>query len=202
MEIIIELGKFLISTAVLGGVIVWLFKEFLKLKFSKEIEKHKGEIDNYFHKEKLKFSKLHEERAFVIKELYSRLFKYHESLKSNLRDVENASEVDWKLKKQLIDKTFEVGSEFTDYYHQNKILLKPELCEQIENLKESYLDSLKSITISHLLASNMTSDWSDQERADEYIEYETKLKKIIEVEIVEIEINLETEFRKILGVIE
>ncbi len=202
MDTLIELGKFLISTSVIGGVIVWIFKEFLKLKFSKEVEKQKGEIDNYFHKEKLKFTKLHEERALVIRELYSRLFNYHKSLKSNLKDVENVSEVEWEVKKKNIDTTFLVSKEFSDYYHKNRILLSSELCDQIEMLKNSHLEALKKITISHFLASNMESASSLEERVDDYLGYEKQLRNIVEVEILALEKQLENEFRKILGVIE
>ena len=56
-DILLELGKFLISTTVLGGLIIWLFKEFMKFRFSQNLDENKAKIDNYFYQEKTKFSK-------------------------------------------------------------------------------------------------------------------------------------------------
>ena len=197
----IELGKFLISTAVLGGLLVWLFKELFKMRFSRDLEKYKGEIDNYFYKEKLRFSRLYEERAIVIKDLYIRLKRYNESLKKNLSDIEKLSEVDWDQKNENIDKTLSIANEFGEYYLQNRILLEKAICEKIDKLEASQFDSLKKIMISHLLASDMPSDKSLEDKVQEALEYEQKLKVIIENDIPAIESELEQDFRDILGVI-
>lgn len=202
MNIILELGKFLISTTVFGGLIVWIFKEYLKLRFSKGLEKSKGEIDNYFHNEKLKFAKLHEERAIVLKELYFKLYNYHKALKCNLNDVVNVTTVQWNLKKQNIDNTFLTASEFDEYFEKNRIFFSPIFCKKVHELKESHLNAMKMITITHFIASSMESEKDMGKRVKEYSEYETKLKEIMQNEIPNIEKDIESEFRKILGVME
>lgn len=202
MNVFFELGKFLISTAVLGGLIVWFLKEYLKLRFSKELEKSKAELDSYFHKEKLKFSKLHEERALVLKELYLKLYKSHKALKVNLHDIENIATVDWELKKKNIDNTLLILDEFDDYFEGNQILFTPKLCNKIQVLREVHFDSIKIIVISYFLASSLETEMNMEERGQEYSDYEAKLKEIIQKEIPEIEFEIICEFRQILGVIE
>lgn len=147
MNTFIELGKFLISTTVLGGLIIWIFKEFLKMRFSRDLENHKGEIDNYFYQKKLKFSKLYEERALVIKELYSLLNKYHKSLRTNYRAIIDPIDFKGDKKEINLDKSFELALNFENYFDENKIILDEKLRIQIENLKKMHLDIMKKITL-------------------------------------------------------
>ena len=58
------------------------------------------------------------------------------------------------------------------------------------------------ITITHFIASSMESEKDMGKRVKEYSEYETKLKEIMQNEIPNIEKDIESEFRKILGVME
>jgi len=98
MNYLLELGKFLISTSVFGGLIVWLLKTYFENRLKNDIEKHKAEIEILTHKEKTQFTRLHEETPETIKKVYALLVRYSSAvctgvflLKTNLIKISNKS---------------------------------------------------------------------------------------------------------------
>ena len=197
MEFLLELGKFLIATTILGGLIVWIMKEFLKMKFSREVESHKQEIDNHFYQQKLRFSKLHEERLLLIKQIYALVVSEEKGLNNDISNAENIEKHELEKIKDDISKHLEISVELESTYQRNKILLPVDICSLFDDFLSKTLDMRKNILVAHLIISGPEN--LDEKKVDEYISLLDKLKKA-QTDIPIIKTSLEKEFRRTLGI--
>lgn len=185
-DILLELGKFLISTTVLGGLIIWLFKEFMKFRFSQNLDENKAKIDNYFYQEKTKFSKIYDEQALVTKNLYSKLKLLNKSFQQYYFDMKN------NIDGSEFSTTINLMNGFNDYFDENRIILDEQICEQIENSIKVQNEVFRQFAIQELQNVSTKDEKKDDMNA---------LKNLIEYEIPKVEKKLEIEFKKILGAI-
>jgi hypothetical protein len=190
MNIFIELGKFLISTTVLGGLIIWLFQKMISIKLSTDLERFKLELQHSLDKEKFKFTKLHEETALLLKALYTEFYSINKQLIeiNKIVDRDNYDSV-------KIDNLFNKIIEVEDYYKKNRILLNENLCDKIDELFDSYLDSMKNAAIIFL-----TRDSNTNELQDRFNENRLSLNVAIDNKIPEIQHEIENNFRNLIGV--
>jgi hypothetical protein len=100
-----------------------------------ENQKYKLEVNKIEHQ--VKYSKLHEERAIVIKELYISLFDIESILSliaaQNQLDKWESSDI---TSEKMVSKKYQETKVFLE---KNRIYLKNELCEKIINLLDDCL---------------------------------------------------------------
>lgn len=164
-----------------------------KVKFDKEMESYKSELNLISSRQSLLYSK----RSEIIIELYQKLVELHNSMldmTARIRMVTGKNqETIQKEEFDRINKTGDLGNGFFKFYQINKIYFTTDICKLIEiiqnKLKESHSDySFKNIW--GLPHSEMTHEKAI--RANEKVKDE--IPKLME--------NLENEFRKSIGVIE
>lgn len=130
MEVLKELGKHFISVSVMAAGIIYIVKSLLELVIEKniesykqnlertntiEIEKAKHKLSSYYTEKNLLFSKLTEEKANVLKELYKKLVDVEFCLQGYANDKYN------KFNRLYIEKNnkeiiFDKIKDFVYYY--------------------------------------------------------------------------------------
>lgn len=153
-----ELIKYFFSISFITGAIVYIVKTIFKQSMSKdleryklelthqinvEIEKSKKELEQNNKKDEIIFVKLYEERATILKELYSKTWDVQEALsvfiEGNNKDIE--------INNNFINQTKKIISEFKSYYQRNRIFLTEELDAKLDVLYEylkMFIDEIDS----------------------------------------------------------
>lgn len=177
----------------LGGIIIYLGK--IVIGKSSEVflenQKHKLEVNKIEHQ--VKYSKLHEERAIVIKELYISLFDIESILSliaaQNQLDKWESSDI---TSEKMVSKKYQETKVFLE---KNRIYLKNELCEKIINLLDDCL---------FLTTKMITSKTSNNKsiKPNEDIVSQWRIHEIESAQkIKEQRLELAEVFREIIGVI-
>ena len=121
--ILIFLGKSIINKSLEAGL------ERYKLELSKETEEFKAGLRITELEHNVKFSKLHEQRADVLKDLYSKIITLQTNLSNYTTIFQGVEWVKDEGKKMAALKSLE---DFKDSFLHNRILMPIELCEKID----------------------------------------------------------------------
>jgi len=151
-----------------------------------------GSITYYFFQKRVKFSKLHEDRATVIKELHEKLIIFEDSMNSLTNPMKISGDIKEKEKLKI---SGEKGNDFESYYKKNKIYFDLDLCKILDEISREmkyswtafyvYPDEIDTIS-----KSEASEKW--KERIDAW--------KNITEKVLPLKNKLEEEFRRILGV--
>lgn len=179
MSLIKEIAMFSIGTISVSGAVAYIAKAIINNWINKDIERYKIELNRLSLEHQIKFSKLHNDRAEVIKNLYSKL----DDLKLKLEIVLD------KNSYSVFDNQDElyIILDFLDYYAKNKIYFNRDICFNFEEI-EAIMGILQGLGF--MTESTTTLD----EKAVELI------NMLIKEEIPKLKATLEDEFRKLLGV--
>lgn len=136
------------------------------------------------------FSKLHEKRADAIARIHFALYEYVTNMKSFIILAEHEDE---DRKEALFTKLNDASKNFRDTFQNNKLYLKKDLCNKIEEgfmnaqlPSYNFIFHLGSFDGKNISESEFRKVWEKTLRI-----FAEKLPKILE--------SLETEFRKIIG---
>ncbi|WP_282050821.1 MULTISPECIES: hypothetical protein [Maribacter] len=206
-------GVLIILAILLFGkkLIEYFFTETIELKkteLNQELENHKKHLEqqnkDFQHNLDIKlnefniqFSKLHQDRAEVIKQLYNKLIEMQASMTVFTRKIHPIIEDAEKESQERIDRVNKALQDFVNYYMPNKIYFDKSLGKKLDNLSNEYRTKGWDFAQKSKLLSEyrMTKDVYDryQKNLDNISEDIIKeFPKIIE--------ELEDEFRTILGV--
>ncbi|PES36705.1 hypothetical protein [Bacillus thuringiensis] len=171
----------------------------------KQLEEHKSELKKINDKYQIMFSKLHVDRAEIIKELYTKLVDLESSTYDLLgpKGIVNRSfdkSMDLSELKESLVNTMNKFLELEEMYKLNRIYFKVGICELFEGVRTNV----------NIVTSGMLLYVSNYEGPDEVSGVlRTELKNIEENtvnrilrEIPKLKKALEEEFRRLLGVIE
>ncbi|PFV45510.1 hypothetical protein [Bacillus thuringiensis] len=220
-----SLGIFTLGTATITGIIGYLFKAVFTQMLNKESEIHKSmlnqqtehyksilnqqtehykaELQRINNKHQITFSKLHADRAEIIKDLYKIIVKLERSsldLLSPQGIVNNTIDetIDESIMREFVIKAAQHTNVLYDEYKINQIYFSEDICKLIESIIVhmqvigSYLSDYPPNDIGQELKGSIPI----QERTKEIVAHR------ISEEIPKLKKNLEFEFRKLLGVIE
>ena len=131
-----NLGIFGIMVSGVSTVAVFLAKAIIRARFSKDLEKFKAALKRAAFEHQTRYAKLHDERAEIIKELYSRLVSMSKSCQlamspSPTQGVQPQGEKD----RTAIRDT----NEFIDYYQRNRIIFGKDTCAIIDDIVDKVL---------------------------------------------------------------
>ena len=178
-QLLKDLGIFSIAITAIGFVARAVFNHSLDLLSKKEV---------------IKFSKLHEERAQIVKNLYEKLIKIRKSMNRfmifygpegpNLEEGKTAYS-------NLVN--------FIDYFDNNQIFFSEKICSSIEEIRSNYMDAYTGFISYESFRGQFkhdkeisTKDFDSKNKAWDKI---SKMLPLLERELV-------NEFRRILGVLE
>jgi len=178
-----NLGIFSIAS----GLIVWLIKQFFKQSFAKDLEKFKADLSKEAIQFRVRYEKLHSERAEVIKEVYKRISRTYRAFRSYMCPLQLAGEPSEEEKgKKAAD---EVNA-LIDYYEENKIFFEKEIAKEIDNLLQKFREAWNQFDYSKYKTEGKHRDVKEWNKAWKNISEETpKIKELIE-----------NRFREIIGI--
>lgn len=207
-----SLGIFSVSAVsillVTGYIGKKLFEKFLsnkleafKLGINKDFEKYKIELQLITSKFQIQFSKLHQERAETIKDIYTRIVEIN-------RGIQRFTSLDFRSDSDLerINKTFDDFWSLKRSFEKNKIIFDKELAFVLVELLNKYQDCVFSyrriVDSEQKLESNFYKPFigSKKYHAEIIDKNWDKIENLINEEASKILINLEDKFRLLLGV--
>lgn len=134
-----NLLTYLTSISVITFAIGYLLKVFIENFFNKEIKRYETELNELTKREEIKFSRLHEDRALITKELYKRLYLLEKQLIPYMDIIRDdmakffKEEYHYEVVKSVYD-FIEYANENIIYYEENIASLINEIGEIVKVL--------------------------------------------------------------------
>lgn len=153
-----------------------------KADISLEIEKYKSQLEKENIKHTIQYSKLHTDRAEIIKELYFKICDVESSMSRFDATINDNNE--FNEKGRIMIKAY---VEYVDYYKKNKIFFKSEYCSLMKEVEDTFKEYLPI-------------DLLQKKTLDERKEFWKKEKAKILKQIRFLKEKLEDDFRSMLGV--
>jgi hypothetical protein len=185
-----------IILAVLGFIARSIFTQFLsrdieqfKSKRETELERFKSDLQKSAFEHQIRYQSLHGMRAEVIAELYTLLVQAEHNAVSLANPFQGAGEP------PLVEKSkqaYQSGKALYDYFEKNRIYFEKESCERISNFIQGLYHSLIDF---NFVLDELEHPHDAKERTKEWVKVWEKLTK----ELSPIKIEIEQEFREILG---
>lgn len=194
------------------NIVEYFFSQTIEIKkkeLTQNLENHKSQLEqenrNYQHlldtklnEFNVRFSKLHEERANVIKKLYTLLVKLHSATVTLTRSIQPIFEDAEKEEKQRLENVNNALNEFQKYYLVNKIFFEKKLADRLDKIaKEYWKKNWDYARILRMFKENKITG----EFYEKMVNDSLKITEAVDIDFEKSIEELESEFRKILGVI-
>lgn len=184
------------STNIIFLIIIYLGKLAIEKFTTVSIEKFKYETQLENEKSMVVYSRLHSDRAKVIRELYVLLVDAVNSLISLAKPLQLAGEPKKEEKfKIVVDKY----NEFLKYYEHNKIFFSSQLCIMVDDIINKLRDPILDYETFYP-AWKESVEVDDRKNAHDFHKELTKAWGKIKDDIPPVKEKLENEFRSIIGV--
>lgn len=206
-------GVIIILAILLFGkkLIEYFFSETIELKkaeLNQDLQNHKKLLEqenkNFQHSLDLRlnefniqFSKLHQDRAEVVKKLYHKIIELQSAMQVFTRRMHFVEEDAEKEKQVRIDRVNKALPDFIDFYMPNKIYFNKELAEKLDKLARDY--RTKGWDFAHM-TSYLSEGTMSKELYQEYTRKTQEISELVKNEFPKIIEDLEDEFRSLLGV--
>jgi hypothetical protein len=155
----------------------------------KSLEKFKVDLQLGAFEHQTRFTKLHEQRAKIVAELYARLVKMQRSFVSMLNPLPVRSTDDSIMVRIKVAQ--ESANEFLEYFDENQIFLDSEICSKLIQLGQEFREIyLKFITV------QLTSQ--DTASIDALNAWSNGIDRLNK-EIPQLKEEIESRFREMLG---
>lgn len=194
MEYLYELLKYLGSVGAIAWSLSWIIRKLIDSFFNKKIEEYKNNLEKENIKLKISYEKLHTERAEAIKIVYKKLTKCIGFIQQYIKPMRLTSE---ESEYESQTKAIDAYNEFSIYYRENRLFFNEELALKIDDIQMKLLDILNGFqlirnkeiqSLGTTLGVNTANKWSEL------------FKDLTETKIPPLKKEIETEFRKIIGI--
>lgn len=181
------LDKDLSKVLGITGFFVWFLREYSKQLFVKDLEKFKVELQKEAIQFKIRYEKLHTERAEVIKEVYKKIVKTYRAFHSYICPLQLAGEPTEEEKKKIA--ADEINS-LVNFYEENRIFFNEQIAKEIDNLLVKFREAWNKFH----LAKDLKKE--GQSHIKEWGEAWDKVDK----DISKVKSLIENKFRDIIGI--
>jgi hypothetical protein len=182
-----EILKFLGGSTILLAAVAWVIKTLSKQLLSKDIERFKSELKLETITHQVRFTKLHEQQAEIIRSLYSKIVELdHAAMGLNIM-VERGSE--WGALKKQADDFFDKICDLRRFISFNGIYFSDELVKKICELNFNLCPEVLGIY----------RDYTEEDKECFLAKLKENLPGLKEYNS-EIKVALESDFRELLGV--
>lgn len=120
-----------LTTSMFLSVLAFVAKSAVEKWLARNLEKYKVELQSTAFEHQTRFTKLHEQRAAVITELYQRMDRIRQLWEASVRPLR--LNVDPEPEQQQ-NEASRRSLELQEFYFQNKLFLEEELCTAMEDL--------------------------------------------------------------------
>lgn len=200
MEGILEFAvAILLSTPIAFGLIRYFSQKAFESYLQQRIETHKSELAKLNISHQIQFSSLHKERAELIRKLYYSLYDCKKAIIAFFYSETDARVSEVHLQRML-DQWAEFLRLFSDTFNKNRIFFPTEQAELMDSLNREML-KISDLTNSFLssFSSSQEQISAIREKAPRFQNFKKEGDSLIE-KISILEEQLETEFRRLLGV--
>lgn len=125
-----EIMNIAIGSITIGSIIIFLGKLIINKGFDVAIKSFENQLDIMKIEHQIKYSKLHEERAILLKEFYKELYTLEKNLEHYTSDLQGSEWVDdIERKSNAINQLIKCR----DILESNRIYFSVNFCKEIEN---------------------------------------------------------------------
>jgi hypothetical protein len=198
MELLEKMLTLSIGGTTIGFIIIYLGKFLLTKSSEILIENHKNQLEISKNEHQIKFSKLHEERAYLIKTIYQDFYELEKKLEYLTTLLQGP---EWKLEKTREDDAIKKYRETLERLEISQIYFSENLCNQLLTA----IDDYRKIIELMINAKNKAKYESDGSRV-KFPENESSLdlwkdaEKKVATEIKSLRLELAKVFRDLIGV--
>jgi len=145
----------------------------------------------------IQFSKLHQERAEIIKQIYYDIIDVQSHMSIYLKPINpNSSGIDEEKHRRYL-KVNEVIVKLINSYRPNKIYLAEGLAKKMDLILEDFINEIGAYTLFHKLSTQNKLEFFNTEKE---VKTKSEMIKLVDEEFPKIIQEIEKEFRKLLGV--
>jgi len=196
------------GSAVLFGAMAWLARSIITHVLSKDIEKHKINLQAESQKElvrlqsslqlvefehQVRFSQLHERKVTIIEEMYSRLVGLHRSASTFVKYYQS---VDGQKKKDYLQQLWNAADSHNEYFDKHRIFFQQELCLKIDDFNNKLSQACSQLAF--FFQEERVIEVSDQQIWEAW----NNAMQTMDSEVPVIKQLLEQNFRQELGVLQ
>ncbi len=199
-----NLGTFLIGSGIIAFVAKSLFQYSLdkglanhKVLLDRHVEEYKHDLQLLMQQHRIQYSKLHSDRAEVIKDLYQRLVTMQNAMGSYMSPWILSPEQPREERQASAVRAFQ---DFFNYFDSNQIFFNPSVCALINEMGKLYADAWASFSSYDDKASKDFAAADPDFRKERSEAWKSALATINE-KIPPVRQSLELEFRILLGVV-
>jgi len=171
--------------------------ELYKSKLNQESKNFQNLLDIKLNQFNIQFSKLHQDRAEVIKGLYYRLIELQSAMIDFTARGNSVSKNTQKEKLQRAERANNAFKDFINFYMPNKIYFEKELADILDKVSSEYWNKGADFAA-------MSEELEESKLPrDLYLDNRKRIKEISEIvknEYPKVIAELENEFREMLGV--
>lgn len=186
---ILELLTLLGTNAAIVGAVAWLGREVSKQFFSKDLEKFKLNLEKESLRYRIRYERLHTEKAEVIKELYKMLSRAHDSMSTLTCPGQFGGEPSIEEKAKTAEGAV---NGLISYYEENKIFLEECLAKEFDKL----VDLLKNAWWEFQTSQELRGSGEPGNAGKWYKAWETVSKE----GVPDVRKRIEDKFRSIIGI--
>ena len=191
-----ELAKYGISVAGMSAVFAYIGKKAIESYLSGRLESHKSQLQIAATEHSIRFQRLHSERAEVIRDLYSKISELDIALKDCLKAFHAVGEPDLRTK---VERVRLAHNALVEFYPQRRIFLEQDLCTVLDTIVERSGGIFVDIT--NLPVDPMSQEYQhNRQLLRERMENWDRARQTHRDDIAQLKAELETRFRRILGI--
>jgi hypothetical protein len=192
-----EIIQFFGGATAISLVVAFIGKSAIEAYVNGRVESYKSELQRVSTEHSITFQRLHTERADVIKNIYRHISALDEGLASALKFFQAAGEPSLEEKVNNLAKFY---NDLRDYYVPNKIFLAHDVCGKIDVIIEQAKDIFLNVTVYPVNPQNTMYKYNREVLGERHTFWE-QARKTHDNEFSQVKSALETEFRKIIGVV-
>lgn len=164
---------------------------------NEKLQEHRGKLELINREFDIRFSRMHQERADVIKKVYKYLAVLHGAMTDFTQTMHFVIEDAEKESQVRIDNVNKSLHRFVNYYVPNKIFLSKSLCEKIDHIIKQYRDKGWDFAATQRAFKETPASLEDYKAE---IAKAKEISRAVKDEMPILIEELEAEFRLILGV--
>ncbi|MFA0962237.1 hypothetical protein AB9P05_10545 [Roseivirga sp. BDSF3-8] len=118
--------------------------ETFKGYITKETERYKNDLEHLRLEYEIKYSRLHQDRASIVQSLYGKLIHLRISMERMTAPLKYGSDENEREREEnaLINNATDRFDDFSVFYEVNKLIFPSDICELIEEIKDTYYDAI------------------------------------------------------------
>jgi hypothetical protein len=179
------------GSAALIGAVAWLIRSLTVHILSKDLENFKTKLQSAAYEHQVRFTKLHERRAEILADLYSKIVVLHNNATNFVRWYASVGD-DQKV--MNIQQLWQAAEEFNIYFERNRIYFDQATCEKIVSLKDVLS---RACSVLAVFAHERDSiSVSNEQVFDEW----QKASRLLDKDVPKVMQMLEDSFRELMGV--